>query len=221
MVFIILLLFGLAVIIIGVIQTQKKNKFKQEAAERRKIKAAEYYARVEEERKRKIDEYNAISEPLITQYGTPDRVLAWGEYDINEEVRVYIDQKKLILLGKVYSFSDIITFSIEDKSKVKKGETTISTTSSETTSNGSMLGRAAVGGLLAGGVGAVIGGATAKKNTETTNIVNTRPDRIIHDYYVNINTKDILNPLIIIHVGSESKTTNEIVALLNAVVANR
>lgn len=82
MVFIILLLFGLAVIIIGGIQTQKKNKFKQEAAERRKIKAAEYYARVEEEKKRKIDEYNALSEPLITQYGTPDRVLAWGEYDI-------------------------------------------------------------------------------------------------------------------------------------------
>ena len=54
----------------------------------------------------------------------------------------------------VHAFSDIIDFSVNEKKSYKSS-----------TSTGSIIGRGIVGGVLLGGVGALAGATTAKKNT--------------------------------------------------------
>lgn len=78
----------------------------------------------------------------------------------------------------IYSFKEFIDYSFDSKNETT--ETTIrgssSTTFTTQTSGKSMLGRALAGAVIAGPIGAVIGGATAKKTTIGTT-VNT-PERI-------------------------------------------
>ena len=79
-----------------------------------------------------------------------------------------------------------------------------------------MLGRAALGGLLFGGVGAIVGGATAEK--ETTYTIKDNP--IFHNYTVCINVNDLSSPEIIIKT-EDLALANKILALTNAVIANK
>ncbi len=78
--------------------------------------------------------------------------------DINSYVMVYEPLKKISLKGKIYDFSQITGYSISVNNQIVSSNTR--------TSTGSMLGRAAVGGALLGGVGAIIGANSAKTTTE-------------------------------------------------------
>ncbi len=84
-----------------------------------------------------------------------------------------------------------------------------------------MLGRAVVGGLIAGGAGAIIGGATAKQNTSTTSVINQGTDVTRHNYTVWISVQDIANPMIQIPIGKDGAKVNEIVALMSAIIASK
>ena len=71
-------------------------------------------------------------------------------------ILVFEPLKKISLKGKIYDYSQITSYSVSvnlDSSTTK-------------TSLGSALGRAALGGALFGGVGALIGASTAKTDTE-------------------------------------------------------
>lgn len=68
-----------------------------------------------------------------------------------------LDLNRVTILGREYAFSDIIDFTFVDNSYFRK----IGGSSVTTTDSGSMLGRALVGGLLFGGVGAMNEGFTA------------------------------------------------------------
>ena len=94
--------------------------------------------------------------------------------------------------------------------------TAVSTTKS---SNGNAIGRAVVGGVIAGGAGAVIGGTTGKKNTET--IYKQKDDIVKHDYTVIINVNSISNPIVRINLGDNGKLVNEIVATMNVIIMNK
>ena len=77
--------------------------------------------------------------------------------DISNYVLVFEPLEKISLKGKVYDFSQLTGYS------VSVNQIDSSTTK---TSLGSALGRAALGGALFGGVGALIGASTAKTDTE-------------------------------------------------------
>jgi len=77
-----------------------------------------------------------------------------------------------------------------------------------------MLGRAAVGGLVFGVAGAVVGAATAKKETKTTN-TQTRPS----SYFVNIGLKSIETPLLTLKFGRDKTKAEEVYALIQAIIA--
>lgn len=62
--------------------------------------------------------------------------------------------RKIVINECVHAFSDIIDFSVNEKKSYKSS-----------TSTGSIIGRGIVGGVLLGGVGALAGATTAKKNT--------------------------------------------------------
>lgn len=128
-------------------------------------------------------------------------------------VRVYPKSSVLVSdWGKiVLNFSDIVRVYVQDDFKPIQGPI-----SSQTTTSGkSMLERAAAGYVIAGGVGAVIGGATAKQETTFTYSANEK-----HDFNILVNTKDFSNPLVKIHTGDDMQATQEIEATILAIIGN-
>ena len=129
---------------------------------------------------------------------------------------VSIRNKTIMANNRVIAFSDIIHCELDDDKQTVYNQ--VGSSKSETTSDaGSMVGRAIVGGLIAGGTGAIIGGATGKKETSTT-INTTTTTHISHDYTVVINVRDIVEPLCKIHCGENEKAAKEIVGTINAII---
>ena len=71
--------------------------------------------------------------------------------------------------------------------------------------------------LVGNGTLCVIDGATAKKNTITTQ----DPDIIKHDYSVFVNIRDIKQPIVRIHTAANETLTSDLVALFNAIIASK
>lgn len=183
-------------------------------------KVQEHKAREEEQRKKekerleaKIQKYEAQKHAFLMKHGTPDKTIIVERYDINSEILVYENKKNLYLMGKDYGFNDIISCTFSDNSKIIRGKITSVTTSD----TGNTIGRSIVGGVVAGSAGAIIGGATSKKHTE----FKQDDDTIIHDYTVIININSISEPVIRIHTGDDGRLTNEIVGLMNVIVARK
>lgn len=84
----------------------------------------------------------------------------WNEHNIKSRVLIYEQSSVIIINSKKYEFSDILGYSLVDDATSETITTSVGTAK---TSTGSMIGRAVVGGVLTGGLGAVAGAATAKK----------------------------------------------------------
>ena len=107
----------------------------------------------------------------------------------------------------------ILSCTFTDNQNVVKGQITSTTK----TNTGNMVKRAVVGDVLLGGAGAIIGGSTASKSTITTQ----ENDRVTHDYTIIINVDSLAEPIIRVHIGSDGKTVNEIVGLMNVIINRR
>lgn len=83
-----------------------------------------------------------------------------------------------------FNFSDIIKVDIYEDGRISSSTTSTSGTSKAKTS--SMIGRAAVGGVLLGGAGAVIGGATGKRELGETSTTKTQ-EVVIYSMVITIN----------------------------------
>ena len=147
-------------------------------------KKAEIRKKEEEEKKKqeaielekKKTEYNFNLNDVIAKYGQPDKIITIEQYDINKEIIAFGNSKRIWIMGKDMPMSDILSCTINDNSHIEKGAASYETK----TKTGNMAKRAIVGGVLTGGAGAVIGGATAKKEI----VVNQENDKLIHDYTV-------------------------------------
>ena len=207
------LLVGLALcIIIGAIFSsteQEKEQREKEASEKRKKE-------LEEKREEKKKIYENKKSEQTSRLGEADKVIELEEYDIDKEIAIFGKSKTIVLLGNEFSFSDIIDCTTDDDYKVIKGETEY--TSQTKSNNGSTVGRAIVGGVLAGGAGAIIGGTTAKKETKT--IAHQKDDIIIHNYMVVVNVNSLSSPIITISLGGDKAKLNEIVGVLNVIINN-
>ena len=183
--------------------------------EEAKKKAREEQLRLEREEKLKIqtEEYNALKQQFLATNGVPDKSLVISDLDLNSEIHVYESSKKVFILGKEYSFKDVISCTFSDNPRIVKGKITAVTKSK----NGNVIGRAIVGDVVAGPAGAIIGGTTAKKNTEYIQ----EDDKTIHDYTVIINVNSIVEPIIRIHTKEDGKLTNEIVGLMNVIISRK
>ena len=131
-------------------------------------------------------------------------------YGYNSYILVNENEKKIMLNKTVYNFNDIITFNITDNSKVIYSPTT-STTNTDT---GSMLGRAVIGGVLTGGVGAIIGATSAKKTTTTSGGESYTE----HSFIISLTMDSISNPIVNLYLGNDANKTNEICALLTVII---
>ena len=149
--------------------------------------------------------YKNNKQELSSHYGKADIVIQisrtehsksgdfWFSHDISDsedKLEIYRNKKIIMYYNKAIPFSHILDVSLDDE--------TISTTiyTTEKTKSSDVIGRAIVGGLIAGNVGATIGGATADRHIKTAN-----NESIKHQHVVNISISDIQNPLIRICFG--------------------
>lgn len=160
-----------------------------------------------------LEEYKALRKEFIEANGAPDKTIVIREHDINSEIHVYERSKRIFIEGRMYYFRDIISCTLIDNPQVIKGKVT-STTKSK---NGSVIGRSIVGDLVAGPAGAIIGGTTAKKQTEYFQ----ENDKIIHSYTAIINVNSISKPIIRLHTGEDDVLANEIVGLMNVIISRK
>ena len=203
--------FGL-IVVIGAISSES-NQEKEAEREKRRKEARE---RREKELEEKKQVYELKKNEQTARLGEVDKVIPIEEYEIDKEIAIFGQAEKIVLLGNEYSFSDILNCTAEDDYKVIKGKTEY--TSQTKAKNGSTVGRAIVGGVLAGGAGAIIGGATAKKETKT--IAHQKDDIIIHNYTIVVNVNSLTNPIVTIPLKSDKAKMNEIVGVLNVIINN-
>lgn len=77
------------------------------------------------------------------------------------------------------------------------------------TATGNMIGRTAVGGILAGGIGAMVGGATAEKKSTSTSV---------SFYKINITLNDIRTPIYSINLFTNENEARDMNALLSLII---
>ena len=196
-------------------------------------KAFIYFVKAEESRKEliKLDEeilkleeeqFRSELQTLTEKYGTYDSDICLNENknDIKNHILVFEKCSSIFLQGEIIPFNKIIGFVLHDDPEIIQTSEAISYTSITKTSTGNMIGRALVGGALLGGVGAVIGASTAKKETSinpstddstTTTITN-------HNFICYLNINDIVNPVREIYLGNNLRIAQVTKNLFNTIL---
>lgn len=211
-----LIIIGVLIVIgaiVGIVQAKnQKEEEKRKQQEREELRQAAL-----KEKEKLCQEYEFQKNAFIDKYGVPDTTIFWNEYDMNSEINVYESQKKVFIMGSEYAFKDILSCTFIDNPTTIKGK--VRAVSQSKADNGSTIGRAIVGGAIAGSTGAIIGGATAKRETQTE--YKQENDITYHNYIVIINVNNITNPVIRIQTGEDGRLTNEIVGLMNVIIARK
>lgn len=138
--------------------------------------------------------------------------------DVSGMILSFDDKRKLFVMGIEYDWENIIGFNYENNPVMEQGQTTTETK----VSTGSMLGRAAVGTLVAGPLGGVVGAVTAKRTQTTTQDSKMRSHYTLH-IHTNIPSKNditIDRPVCneIITDETEMYTINQIQNLISRIV---
>jgi hypothetical protein len=132
-----------------------------------------------------------------------------GKNKIRDTIYVFESSSIIIINSIPYSFMDILSFNIlESPSK-----TAINQIITTKTSTKSVIGRTVVGGLLLGGVGAIIGGTTAKKKT----IIPGQNIKINCDYVVIITVNSLSSRNIKLEIGDKVEIVQEISSILSII----
>lgn len=136
-------------------------------------------------------------ENLERQYGKSDIVIPISDdLKIESQVISFSGSGKIYIVGNIYNMKDILDFQIMNNSFLQQGEKEYHSSANL----GSALGRALVGGVLTGGVGAVIGGTTGSRTVSETKLED---DKVVQDYAVIISLNDFKTPSVLLNVKSD------------------
>lgn len=177
-----------------------------------KVKEEEEVRLVQSENQKQfyIDTFGYLSKEIKLLFNSPKNKTE----DIINKILIFESSKKIIIQEKEFWFPDILSFELKDDEQMLYQSSY--STSKSSTSTGSMIGRAVVGGVLLGGVGALVGGATAKKNITTT---STSYQPIVnHNFRVDIVVNSISDPQIIVNLGKNNIAADELVAVLSVIL---
>lgn len=175
--------------------------------------------KAEEEKRKRESAYKSKVDGLVASYGpcTADILLGLRDTEVNEHLFIFEDSSTLVLRGEVIPFSKVLGFTLNDDTEtIVHNETQY--TSTTKTSTGSMLGRAAVGGVLLGGIGALAGATTAKKETITAPFVGSTTTTTRHRYVLFVNLDDLGNPTREIKLDGDTKRAHNVANLFNIIV---
>lgn len=161
------------------------------------------------------NKYKAAKQELTTRNGEPGKTIFIqdnyaDEFDMDNELIVYDKTRRLWLCGHEIAIADINSFMIDDESTVLKGQVRAVTV----TDSDSVFGRSIAGALIGGNAGAIIGGTTARKQT----FFRQENDRVIHDYTLVVNVRDLQNPMLQVRIGNDKQKAMEINALMQVVM---
>lgn len=203
------LILGLLVLLIIIFLVIAKKAEKKDAIEKEEA--------IRREQQEREDKWSSKVNDLEEKYGkaTLRIYLPNGEkqYDNLLLQLVFFEESSIALVqGEPIPFKNILTYSLTDNQEVI---TTTSGTAETSTSTGSMVGRALVGGILLGGVGALAGATTANKNT---GIDTETSQTTIHDYTIYLNIDSIANPQRIINFGEDGESANKATSVFNIIV---
>lgn len=154
--------------------------------------------RLKEERRKKV-----IKEEHKKRYGEDYIKVACGLIINDTTKKIYYNYRN-------YDFKDILNFSVQDDA-ITENSGSFSTSSADTRS---MIGRAAIGGVIAGSTGAIIGGATAKRTTMNSGFQS----KVVHDYSIVITVNNISSPNFTIHIGNDEVSLNKIISTLTVIL---
>ncbi len=148
-----------------------------------------------------------VKELTENQYGKP--VIERNSFSNDNSFSVHEESKVVLINQKAIPYSNIRACEL-----LVDGQTSTSTTSTITkSSTGSVVGRAVVGTVVAGGAGAVIGGLSGKK----TGIGETTTS-VITNYSVRISTNNIAEPTKIIRCNNDIVFATNLVDTLNIII---
>ena len=153
---------------------------------------------------------------LSAKYGRPEKIVHPLNNRMKNAFIVFPQTQTLYVATQVIPFVQLLNCEIKDETY-----TTVTGTKEEVTksSNGSTVGRAIVGGLIAGPAGAIIGGTTSKKTTE---IIDNTKTITHHHYYAIINLTSAVNPIITVDCGKfNAMMAEEIKAIVMGIIARR
>ncbi len=177
----IVLIFIITLILMIVVSNIYSEKNKEKEEQRKKLQQAN--------KEKKRIEQEAFLADLTSKYGTPQQILITN-YKLTNSIIVFPESNIIYANAQIINYKDIISSEIKEESySFKTGNTKIVTKNS----GGSTVGRAIVGGMIAGPAGAIIGGTTS---TKTSQVIDTTRKHTIKHYYVLINLTDIKNPLV-------------------------
>lgn len=205
-----ILVIALLVTIIVLVRRHDKKK-EQEDEERDRIRRRNR----EQWREKQEAEYNTQRTKLIDRLGECVLDIDLGdyeEYDINTHVMLFESSQIIRIKAQEYKFSDILGYSLVDDAT---SETITTSTGTAKTSTGSMLGRAVVGGVLTGGLGAVAGAATAKKNISDN---ATSQTTTMHNYTLYINVNSLQEPTISLNLGNDVSIAQKLAGAVNVII---
>jgi hypothetical protein len=203
------------IIIIILTIVKASDNMKKKSAERNKV---ELEKRVIEEAKilKYKEEYLSKIKSFENQYGELTKEIryrnilnGYNNSKINDTIYIFESTSTIMINNQVLKFKDILGFNVFDNSTViYSGQTAV--TKSKT---GSSLGRAVVGGALLGGVGAIIGGTTGKKET----VLSAQTSSVNHSYTIVININDLSTPLIKLTLGDSQGLVQMISSILTII----
>lgn len=205
-----ILVIALLVTIIVLVRRHDKKK-EQEDEERDRIRRRNR----EQWREKQEAEYNTQRTKLIDRLGECVLDIDLGdyeEYDITTHVMLFESSQIIMIKAQEYKFSDILGYSLVDDAT---SETITTSTGTAKTSTGSMLGRAVVGGVLTGGLGAVAGAATAKKNISDN---ATSQTTTMHNYTLYINVNNLQEPTIFLNLGNDVSIAQKLAGAVNVII---
>ena len=216
-----------AIIFVGLLlydfyETGKLQKAKEE--EDRKKREEEKLAKQreqEEQQKRREEEYLAVFNKRFGSLGakTIDILVGKDKLELCNHFLVFEEGNILVVNNDEIPFSKLIGYNVQDNSETIATSSVASYTSTTSTSTGSMLGRAVVGGVLLGGVGALAGATTAKQNTTTTPTgKTTTTTKTRHNYVIFINVDDLSNHTRKLNIGDDVEKLNSITNILNIIL---
>lgn len=177
---IVLIIFIVILLVAGAIgnsmaRSNERIERQQELQKKKEIENEKRKEKEELEKEERIRKYGEISYKYQSKC----------PYSI---IEVYESSKVIYLkYGEetwMFNFSDIIKVDIYEDGRISSSTTSTSGASKAKTS--SMIGRAAVGGVLLGGTGAIIGGTTGKREIGATSTTKTQ-EVVVYSMIITIN----------------------------------
>ena len=197
-------------------EEEKKEEERRQADLRRQKEEAE---------KNRLEEFRQLYGQLSRSFSIEN------PYDAPLKIYVFEDVNKIVINNIPYSFSDIISVDIFDNQQTKIVDLEETPRyllppqqkMTTKTSTKNLVGRAVVGGLLFGGIGAVVGAATAKKEQI---IPAQRPNLsqpvhiVIHNYNLAVTINSVQQSSLNIRIGNNQRLAEDLFSLFK-VICNR